>query len=733
MRPVTCIEGVDVPTSPAGNRSAPWERAHAAADPVFVHLWRMSRFGCRMLVVAGGVGVVATVILAFTRPHPLGQAAGIVWAFGAVLPMYLLGAFLSWVRPDQVIARWLAALGSLLALQSAGTRAVGLLGGASAEWWLAAATALQFVTLATTAAIASLFVLLPDTGYRHRYQRWTMLAVWSAVTIVPVGLALTSPVLLFPDPAAAGMRIATPLSKSALSPLQTVFAGAFRWRDLFWITGVVVMLLRFGAADAATRRTFRWPLAAAAILAAFVVTFRLVDQVTPLPPAMRAVLLYTAWVPGLALVAVSVLVALLRHRLIGVDLAMRRSVLHGGVTLLIAVGQLGMAGLLGLVAGRSASLGAAIVVTLTVVVALQPLRRRLELRASEWVYGGRVQGSDLLRRVGQTLADAYDVDQLASNLAGAIVDGLGLEWARVTLRGDERGDGEPVAAVGIDPHQTATPDVVVPLSHAGEAIGFVECGPKRDAELSRTDEQLLATVAGQGALAIRNARLAAELEARLGELAASRSRIVAAQMTERRRIERNIHDGVQQEIVASIAKLRLARNQLARDASEAADTLTELQDDTRRILERLRELSRGIHPTVLSHRGLTDAVDTQARHSPLDVRIDASPDVRSTRYAEDVEATAYYVISEGLTNVLKHAGCAAATVRLRTTDGSLIAEVIDHGRGCAELNGTAGSGLVGLRDRVESIGGRLHIDSAPATGTTLRAELPARVSDNGDV
>ena len=361
----------------------------------------------------------------------------------------------------------------------------------------------------------------------------------------------------------------------------------------------------------------------------------------------------------------------------------------------------------------------------------------LDARWSTWFEGMHLSTdangtTTIAGPVGKTLEDAYDCDQLAANLAEAIVDGLSLERARVALRNGDEDTSEPVAAVGVCLHDRAVSDLVVPLTNKGETVGFVECGPKRRADLSAADEQPVATVANQGALAVRNARLAAELEQRLEELAASRSRIVAAQTAERRRIERYIHDGVQQEIVASIVKLRLARNQLARDPGEAADTLAELQDDTRRILESLRELSRGIHPLVLTHRGLTDALDTQARHLPLQVRIDAAAEVRAARYAEDVETTAYYVISEGLTNVLKHAGTAEATIRLRASNGDLIAEVIDRGVGGADPTGTAGSGLVGLRDRVESVGGRLHVDSTPAVGTTLRAVLPARGPSNDD-
>lgn len=690
----------------------------------------MARYGYRLLVAAGSVSLVVAAVLALTVPHPLGPVAPIVWVAGAVLPTYLLGAFALVVRPEVLAARWLAAVGSLLALQTAGTRAIGLLEGADPAWWVTAATLLQVVTLATTAAMASVFVLLPDSSFAHRYQRRTVLALWIVVAVVPVGLAVSERFLAFSAVAAPGAQIANPLFVPALEPLRPVVDAVFRWRTGLWLVGVVVMFLRYVRGDLATRRAIRWPLATAALFAAFTMTFRFVEQLGRMPTGVRVMLLFGGWVPGLALVAASVLVALLRHRLIAVDLGLRRSILHGGVMVLIRMTQLVVAGVAGLIAARQISPGAGVAVTLGAVAACQPLRHRLEGRARGWLFGNRVQGSELLRRVGRTLEDAYDTDQLAANLADTIADGLDLEWARVALRMPDGAASTPVAAVGVGLTDPTPPDVVVPMTHAGETVGFVECGPKRRADISRADEQLLASLAGQGALAVRNARLAAELESRLAELrrqadelAASRSRIVQAQLSERRRIERNIHDGVQQEIVALIAKLRLSRNQLTRDPTEAADTLADLQDDARRILKDLRELSRGIHPLVLTHRGLTEALDAQARLIPLDVCIDATPDVRASRFTEDVESTAYYVVSEGLTNVLKHAGTDEATVKLQAINGHLVAEVIDHGRGCAGPT-AAGSGIVGLRDRVESIGGELRLDSRPHAGTTLRAVLP---------
>ena len=694
----------------------------------------MARYGYWVLVAVGGIGLVVASVLAFTVPHPLGAVAPFAWVAGVVLPAYLVGVFALSVRPDQLAARWLAVHGSLVALQAAGTRALPMFAGAADGWLLAAATLQQFVTLATSAALASVLIVFPDTRYRHRYQRTTLYVLWSLALVVPLVLMLSSPDAHFTLVASPGRQVSNPLFIAALAPLAPVVQTLFRWRTTMTLVGVTIMLLRYRTADSEARGTFRWPLLAAALFALFALTFRLLEQVDQMPTGLRVILLFGGWVPGVALLTASVLVAMLRHRLIGANLWLRRLILHGGVSALIVLAQIGIAAGLGMLAGR-VSVTAAVATTLAGVVTLQPLRRHLEERARAWVFGDSVRSSELLRRVGRTLEDAYDIDQLAVNLVETIVDGLHLEWARIVLR-DEEG---PAAAAGIGLHDAAEADLVVDLTHGHEVVGVVECGPKIDGEMSQADEELLTQVARQGALAMRNARLAAELEHRLDELArqakelaASRGRIVQAQMAERRRIERNIHDGVQQEIVATIAKLRLSRNQLSRDPEEAAATLAELQEDVRRTMENLRELSRGIHPLVLSHRGLVAALDAQARNMPIDVCIDAAPDVRSTRYAEDVEAAAYFVVSEGLTNVLKHAGTQEATVGLRAVNGHLIAEVVDHGCGCAGESAT-GSGIVGLRDRVESIGGRLQLDSRPNAGTTLRATLPVNATAGAHV
>ena len=192
----------------------------------------------------------------------------------------------------------------------------------------------------------------------------------------------------------------------------------------------------------------------------------------------------------------------------------------------------------------------------------------------------------------------------------------------------------------------------------------------------------------------------------------------------RRRIERDIHDGVQQELVALLAKARLARNQLMRDPRLAETTLTELQADARQALEDLRELAHGIHPPLLSDRGLLEAIEAQTGRLPVPVRIDADGLERGTRYATEIEGAAYFLVCEGLANALKHAWATRIEVRLAALPDGLRVEVADDGRGF-EPCGVASSGLRGLADRVEALGGQLEIVSRPAGGTRLIALLPA--------
>jgi signal transduction histidine kinase len=204
----------------------------------------------------------------------------------------------------------------------------------------------------------------------------------------------------------------------------------------------------------------------------------------------------------------------------------------------------------------------------------------------------------------------------------------------------------------------------------------------------------------------------------LEELRASRARIVEATDTERRRIERNLHDGTQQRLVSIAMELGLAESKLATETSEAEPIVAGARRDLLAALDELRELSRGIHPGVLTERGLQRALKELAYRTPIPLDLDVAVE---RRLPAQVEVAAYFVVSEALANVAKHAHATAATVRVARTDGRAIVEVVDDGVGGADLNG---SGLRGLTDRVEALGGSLALVSPPGAGTVIRVEIP---------
>ena len=233
------------------------------------------------------------------------------------------------------------------------------------------------------------------------------------------------------------------------------------------------------------------------------------------------------------------------------------------------------------------------------------------------------------------------------------------------------------------------------------------------------DPDLVGSVAAAAGLSIENERLQAQLRARVEELRASRARIVEAGTAERRRLERNLHDGAQQRLVALSLTMRLAQGKLRKDPDTAEQLLTGAQEELSRALEELRELARGIHPAVLSDRGLEPALEALAGRSPVPVQLDGTP---RERLPPAVEAAAYFVVAEALTNVVKYANASQARVQVSRLNGHAVVEVADDGVGGADPD--RGSGLRGLADRISALDGTLELRSPEGAGTLLRAEIP---------
>ena len=232
---------------------------------------------------------------------------------------------------------------------------------------------------------------------------------------------------------------------------------------------------------------------------------------------------------------------------------------------------------------------------------------------------------------------------------------------------------------------------------------------------SSEDPALLDAVSSAAGLALDNERLLAELRAQLEETRDSRARIVDAADTERRRLERNLHDGAQQRLVTLALHLRMAQESLRDDPSAAEAMLDGVGDDLKLALEELRELARGLHPAILTDRGLAPALQSIATRAPFKVEINGVP---HERLPAAVEAAIYYVVAESLTNAAKHAGASEARVELSTSDDTVTVEIRDNGSGGANL--ADGSGIRGLADRVEALGGRIELQSPVGAGTVVR-------------
>jgi signal transduction histidine kinase len=226
-------------------------------------------------------------------------------------------------------------------------------------------------------------------------------------------------------------------------------------------------------------------------------------------------------------------------------------------------------------------------------------------------------------------------------------------------------------------------------------------------------------VGAAAALALANERLEAELRAKVQELRSSRERMLRIGLEERRRLERDLHDGAQQRLVSMALNMRLARASLQRDPAAAEQLLDTAGEELESALDELRELARGIHPAVLSDRGLDTALETLARRAPVPVELERLP---GARLPEAIELAAYFVVAEALTNVAKYAQASHASVSVERHNGRLLVEVADDGVGGA--NPADGTGLRGLADRLAVIEGRLEVDSTPGRGTTIRAKIP---------
>jgi signal transduction histidine kinase len=391
-----------------------------------------------------------------------------------------------------------------------------------------------------------------------------------------------------------------------------------------------------------------------------------------------------------------------------------------------------------------------------------PARERLSRFANGLVYGEQRAPDEALRTFGSRLSRAVPLDELLLQLAESLRKSLGLATAEVWTGTDGRLDrmvSDPdrgrarlslsdsevpvVARAGVSGNAWAAiwlsdilagreehPIRVAPITHSGELLGLIVAERSPDGEpFEEEDDHVLTELGRQVGLALHNVQLDSalqesleELRRQADELRASRTRIVAATDAERRRIERDLHDGAQQHLVALAVKLRLVEQLGESDPPQAKRMLEEVRANLQDAVQELRDFAHGIYPPLLMDRGLAEALAAAAARSPLASHVEADG---VGRHPQDVEAAIYFCCLEALQNAAKHAGDGArVTIRLREEEGGLVFEVADDGKGFDLSEGGGGAGFTNMKDRLGAIGGSVRVESSPGAGTKLSGAVP---------
>ncbi len=535
------------------------------------------------------------------------------------------------------------------------------------------------------------FVLFPSGRLPSR--RWRPV-VWIAVVAIAVR---TLSGLFAPGPMHATV-LDNPFGLASLAALRP--ASEIASAVLVALSGasVVSVVLRWRSATGDLRQQLNW-LAAAAVVLGLLLPVVVFSTSLGVPLDVIGALM-----AGLILVIFpgAIGMALLRHRAFAIDLVLRRTVVFAAAWLVIGLAAAGLTALLGR-SDRLAQVGLAAAAVAGVVVGVAPARERVAGTIERWVFGSTRNPYTVVARFSARL-NGTDSADVAAQLVRSVQRGLGLRWARVHLAGDQPAIAGPAAD-----------DVAlaVPIDYGGVRFGVIDCGPKIHGIFSDRDAELLHTLAGHTALTLANARLAV--------------RVVQAQEAERRRIERNLHDGVQQQVVALVSGLGLALEQAPGESDRLRGTLGTLRSDAVSLLRDLRELAGGIHPSLLTDGGLVAAL---AERCGGLATVAVHAEVGKARYADEIEGAAYFVVMEALANALKYAGASGVTITLRESAGRLEIEVADSGSGFdPEL--TRLRGLAALADRVAALGGTFEVVSGLGRGTAVRARVPATQS-NGE-
>ena len=704
----------------------------------------MSRFRWRNVLALGALGLVVASFaadiplqLAITNAPPLtasatygGTGGGLGGTLLFAVPMVLLGVLATVIvlRRSETTIGWLL-LGAIVVLSVTsvigdyGTYAIAIdhraVPGGDLAVGLENYSWAVFVALVIVLPVQ----LFPDGRPLSRRWRWLVWGTISALVVGYVGGTFgpgLSPAIHFPHATTGVLGTVLGLAQAGQAIL-----------GLCGLLGLVSLVLRYRRSASEVRHQIRWLLFAGLI---YVVPF--VVYITLLKTAnIDLEWLAAISVIGLAAVPFAMAIAVLKYRLYDIDIIISRTFVYGALAVLITGVYVGIAvGVGDLVgSGGKPNLGLSILATAIVAVGFQPIRERLQKVANRLVYGTRATPYEVLSQFSDRVAESYAVDDVLPRMARVLAEGTGAQRASVWLRSgavlraaaswpSDADVTDPVAiGEGGVPMPGSDISRLVEVRQQDELLGALSVTKRPHESLTPIEERLLSDLAHQAGLVLRNVRLTTDLQARLDDLRSSRQRLVAAQDNERRRLERNLHDGAQQHLVAIKVKLSLVEMLTTKDPARARAALVDLKHDADEALETLRDLARGIYPPLLADKGLAVALRSQAGKATLPVHVDADG---VGRYSQETEAALYFCTLEALQNLQKYAHASSATVQLREDAAHLEVVIADDGQGFDLTTTKRGSGLMNMEDRLDAMGGNLQIESIVGVGTTLRATVP---------
>jgi len=557
------------------------------------------------------------------------------------------------------------------------------------------------------AVLTFLLLLFPDGHPPSPRWRWVMWAAGIGMVVGTIGSAVglwSARWIILSDP------------NRDVSP--TGIGGAIGGTGLFLLFGVagiasiVSVVVRWRRAVGDERQQLRWFLMAAVVVA--------VGFLAGLPGSSNFQLLFA----GMLLLPISIAVAVMKYRLYDLDVVIKKTVVFTVVVVVLTGLYLSVLAL----ATTGTGVARYLLGALLLLVTFGPVRRGARLVADRIVYGRRASSYEVLSEFSGRMADTYATDDVLPRMAQILAAATGAARSTVWLHlggelrpaasfeGETEGASDPTTGQGVATAEFD--DLSVEVRHQGELLGALSVAMPANDPLDPSRERLVRDLAAQAGLVLRNVRL-------IEELKASRQRLVAAQDEERRKLERNIHDGAQQQLVALAVKLKLLGTLASRDPDKAADLAAQLQTEATDALENLRDLARGIYPPLLADKGLVAALQAQARKAAVPTTVEGNG---IGRFGQDVEAAVYFSCLEALQNVAKYANASRATIALSNGGGALTFTVTDDGAGFDRSSTSYGTGLQGVADRLAALGGALDVRSVSGSGTTVAGRLPAEAA-----